>query len=131
SPDQSTCPNGYSPRVLGSFNPKNLRSFELGAKTRTRPRNPASLQNLAQRPARPAQGNGRVQVAAKRVLDLFPEVSTAQAIEFSHAARILLHGLPLKPQHYRAVRRALRQVGAIPVGRGGGMGRPIVWRLPD
>ena len=91
--------------------------------------NKRSLRNLAHRLPAPAKGNGRVQVAAKRVLSLAEEVSTADAIQFSHVRRILLAGLPLKPQHYRAVRRALRQIGAIPVGRGGGMGRPTLWRL--
>jgi len=89
------------------------------------------LRNLAQRPEKPALGNGRVQIAAKRLLGLMEEVSTAEVAQWSHARRLLLNGLALEPQHYRAVRRALRQVGAIPCGRGRGMGRPTVWRMGD
>src|SRR5262245_23600244 len=87
------------------------------------------LRNLRHRLPAPARGNGRVERAAKRVLDLFGEASTADVAAFSHAERILLHGQRLGSNHYETIRDAIRRTGAIPVGRGGGMGRPIRWRL--
>src|SRR5262249_48976861 len=44
------------------------------------------------------------------------------------ARKQLLHGGRLAPHDYRLARRALALI-AEPIGRGGGMGRPILWRL--
>lgn len=82
--------------------------------------------NLAQRLPKPAQGtaacNGPPSSSCPS-RDGYD--STGRRIEPCSA------GLRLGPQHYRAVRRALRHVGAEPVDRGGGRGRPTIWRLPE
>jgi hypothetical protein len=66
-----------------------------------------------------------------RLFDIASTVTTAEAAEWGYARQILLHGKRLRPADYEACRRALQQIGAIPVGRGNGRGRATVWRMPD
>ena len=65
-----------------------------------------------------------------RLFDTASTVTTAEAAEWGYARQILLLGRRLRPADYEACRRALMQIGAIPVGRNGGRGRPTVWRMP-
>jgi hypothetical protein len=55
-------------------------------------------------------------------------LSTADVVEVAFARKQLLHGRRLEPHDYRLARRALELI-AEPIGRGGGMGRPMLWRL--
>ena len=94
-------------------------------------RNIATQRNLAQRPVRPAAGNGRLQRAVRRALLVGDgEVTTAQVADWGYVRRLLVQSA-LEPQHYRHLRRALRQIGAVPIGRAGGRGRPTIWRFKD
>src|SRR5262245_55128173 len=93
--------------------------------------NSRRLRNLAHRPAKPAEGRGRCQTAVQRLLSLSDSVTTAEAGEWTHARRMLLHGQRLLPGHYRTIRDAIRRAGGKAVGRGAGRGRPTVWRMPD
>jgi hypothetical protein len=66
-----------------------------------------------------------------RLFDIARTVTTAEAAEWSYARQILLQGKRLRAADYEACRRALQQIGAQPIGRNGGRGRPMVWRMPD
>jgi hypothetical protein len=55
-------------------------------------------------------------------------LTTADVAELAFARKRLLHGRRLEPHDYRLARRALELI-ADPVGRGGGRGRPLLWRL--
>jgi hypothetical protein len=86
--------------------------------------------NLAHRPARPALNRGRVQVACRRaLLALGRAGSTSEVIAWT-CARKLLRGRRVGRHDYRAARRALDRI-ADRVGRGGGRGRPILWKVKD
>jgi hypothetical protein len=84
---------------------------------------------MSQRPPKPALGRGRLEVAARRV-PWIGDGTTTTAIAASYGyARKLHQGRGLTPRDYEAVRRALRSLGAVPVGRGGGRGRGLIWKL--
>jgi len=88
----------------------------------------ASIRNLARRLPKPAMGRGRLQRAARRAL--LAHGGTATTVEVAQWAyvRKVVRGERLDDDDRRHVRRALDQI-AERVGRAGGMGRPIIWRL--
>jgi hypothetical protein len=88
---------------------------------------PVWQRNLAQRLARPAFGNGRLQRLARRALIVLGEATTSQVMEWT-CCRKRLHGRRIECHDYRAARRALDRV-AVRVGRARSIGRPILWRL--
>src|SRR5262249_16618367 len=89
-----------------------------------------TLRNLRHRPAKPALRRGRIQKAAERLLrDIGPTATTREVAEWGYAREILICGKRLRPADYEACRRALRQIGALPVRRAAGRGRPWVWQL--
>src|SRR5262249_50083507 len=80
---------------------------------------------MSQRPPKPALGRGRLEVAARRV-PWIGDGTTTTAIAASYGyARKLHQGRGLTPRDYEAVRRALRSLGAVPVGRVEAPGRRI------
>ena len=84
--------------------------------------------NLTHRPAKPALGRGRLQVAARRALILGDGMATtAQIAEWAYVRKVV-RGESLDSYNYQRVRRVLAEI-AEPVGRAGGRGRPLVWRL--
>ena len=89
---------------------------------------PASRPKMPQRPAQPGLGRGKVQLAAKRAFVCGEVISTADVAQFAYCHKTLLHGRRLEPHDYRLARRALALI-ATPIGRGGGRGRPMQWRL--
>jgi hypothetical protein len=90
-----------------------------------------SLRKLPQRLPKPALNRGRLQRAARR-LQWIGDGTTTTAIAASYGYALKLHqGRGLTPRDYEAVRRALRQAGAVPIGRAGGRGRPTIWRFED
>jgi len=86
--------------------------------------------NLAQRLPKPALGRGRLQVAARRVLMLGGGTATTAEVAQRGDVRRLMGGGRIGPHQYRKIRRALAEI-ADPIGRAGGMGRPLIWRLKD
>jgi hypothetical protein len=79
----------------------------------------------------PGARRGRVQRAAKRAALLADErlISTTDVLAVAYARRKLLHGLPLRPHHYRLATRALELV-AVRIKRSPtGSGRAWLWRL--
>jgi hypothetical protein len=89
----------------------------------------ASRRKVPQRPAQPGLGRGRVQLAAHRSFVCGDDViSTADAAMFAYCRKYLMLGRRLEPHDYRLVRRALSLI-ATPIGRGGGRGRAMRWRL--
>jgi hypothetical protein len=86
----------------------------------------AKYPNLAHRPAAPAKDNGRLQRAARRALLVGNGfTTTAEAARWGYARR-----QRLGKHHYRHMRRALSGVADC-VGRAGGRGRPLLWKLRD
>jgi hypothetical protein len=88
-----------------------------------------NLRNLLRRPAKPALGNGRVQVGVERALIAHNggPITTSIAVEWAYALR-RYQGKPIKSQHLVYVRRALDRA-AVRVGRvwpGG-----VVWRAKE
>jgi glutathione S-transferase len=71
------------------------------------------------RPAKPALGRGRVQLAARRAFVCGDTISTADAAMFAYCRKTLVHGRRLAPHDYRLLRQALALI-AIPIGRGDG-----------
>ena len=55
-------------------------------------------------------------------------VATANVVAFAYARKTLLHGRRLEPHDYWHARRVLALI-AEPIGRGGGRGRPLLWKL--
>src|SRR5262245_22115295 len=89
----------------------------------------AYTRNLAHRLEKPAQGNGRIQKAALRALWAHEgTATTAQVAEWAYCRKLEIEKGRLTKSEYRHIRRALDGV-ADRVGRAGGMGRPILWRL--
>jgi hypothetical protein len=87
--------------------------------------------NLAHRPERPSLGRGRIQTAARRALWAHGgTATTAQVAEWAYARKLIMLRRRLGKSDYRHVRRALDQI-AERVGRGGGRGRPILWRAKN
>jgi hypothetical protein len=89
-----------------------------------------SLHNLTHRPAKAAKGNGRIQRAARRGFIGGGEITTADVTQIAYCRKVLLHGRRLEKHDYRLARAALRLI-ADPIGRAGGQGRPLLWRLKD
>ena len=87
------------------------------------------MRKLPQRLPQPALGRGRLQIAAERVLS-YGTTTTAIAASYGYALK-LHQRRALTPRDYEAVRRALRQAGAVPIGRAGGQGRPTIWAFED
>jgi hypothetical protein len=84
--------------------------------------------NLLRRPPKPALGNGRIQKQAKVALWIADgEISTRDAMAWTHAKKVLLGIGRITDCDYELCRRALAAV-ADPVGRAGGRGRPTIWR---
>src|SRR5215469_9507746 len=91
----------------------------------------SALTNIAQRrPPKPSQGRGRIQRMAQRLFILGATITTRQVAEWAYVEPLLLCGKRLQPHDYRHCRRALRQLGATPIGRGGGRGRAMRWARP-
>jgi hypothetical protein len=67
--------------------------------------------------------NGRVKVAARRLFLLSDTISTGDLRAFAYCRRPRVG-----PGYYAWLRRVLRGI-AVPIGRGGGRGRPTLWRL--
>jgi hypothetical protein len=88
-----------------------------------------SLRNLRLRPAKPALNNGRVQRAARRALWALHEASTSEIMEWTHGLK-LHRGERLMNWDRESARRALKQIGALEIGRAKTIGRPWRWRLP-
>jgi hypothetical protein len=87
--------------------------------------NPKTLQNLHKRPAKPALGNGRLQVQCRRAFTAFEGViSTGDAYQWSYPRHERRNAA-----YYGGIWRALRQIGAVRIGRANTMGRPWLWRL--
>jgi hypothetical protein len=87
-----------------------------------------NFRNLAQRPAKPAQGRGRIQAAARRALRAHGgKATTAEVLQWAYVRKLAMHKRRIESSDYRHVRRALDQI-AKRVERGGGRGRPILWR---
>jgi hypothetical protein len=76
-----------------------------------------NARNLAQRPAKPALGRGRLQRAARRAFLAGNLITTGDVAEVAFVRRLLLlHGRKLRPYHYRRIRRVLAAI-AEPVRR--------------
>jgi hypothetical protein len=103
--------------------------MDLGLDTRrSASRKSASRRNLRKKPAKPALGRGRLQRQCRRAfLAEGEELTTTTILDWAYCRR---RGSPLPLGLYWALHRALRQIGAVPIGRAGTLGRPIVWRLP-
>ena len=88
--------------------------------------------NLAKRPGKPAQNRGRIQRQIRVAFVMLGKstLTTAELAEFTHSHLALL-GEKLSPDHYRHIHRACWQIGAVPVGRACGRGRPMIWRWKD
>jgi len=82
----------------------------------------------AHRPAKSALNRGRLQKAARRVLRaLDGQATTRDVVEWGYCRKVA-RGERIAKSNYRLVRKALERV-ADRVGRGGGRGRPLLWRL--
>ena len=103
--------------------------MDFGLDTRrSASRKSAKLRNVRKRPAKPALGRGRLQRLARRAfLAEGEELSTTAVLNWAYARR---RGSPLPLGLYWALHRALRQIGAMPIGRAATIGRPLIWRLP-
>jgi hypothetical protein len=86
-----------------------------------------NLRNLLRRPAKPALGNGRVQVGVERALIAHNggPITTSIAVEWAYALR-RYQGKPIKSQHLVYVRRALDRVADRLL-----QGRPVVALTAD
>jgi hypothetical protein len=79
--------------------------------------------NLSKGPAKPALGNGRLQVQCRRALAAFDGlVSTGDCYNWCYPRHDRRQASP-----YWRIWRALRQIGAVRVGRAKTMGRPWLW----
>jgi hypothetical protein len=88
--------------------------------------------NLEFRPAKPALGRGRVQLGVKRAFLATGKrvLSTAELLQWTHPRPIRVRRRNPRNNQRRSVRRVL-DCCAIRVGRGEGIGRPILWKLKD
>jgi hypothetical protein len=75
----------------------------------------------------PAKGNGKIERACQRCLTLLGEATTSVAVNWCYRAL----GWSELTRHWqrRAVRRAMRCIGAIAIRRAKARGCPIVWGL--
>ena len=88
---------------------------------------PELHRNLSKRLAKPALGNGRLQVQCRRALTAFDGlVSTGDCYNWCYPRHDRREASP-----YWRIWRALRQIGAVRVGRARTIGRPWLWRMPD
>jgi hypothetical protein len=78
---------------------------------------------IPQRLPQPGLNRGRLQVAARRLFLLSDVIATSDVTAAGYARK-----RRPTPRDYEAARRALARY-AVPIGRGGGMGRPILWRV--
>jgi len=76
------------------------------------------LRNLSRRPPTPSKGRGPVQMACN--LWAFGTASTSEIIDWAYVRQLLLAGLPRRQGFNRAVRRALKSIGAVRMGRARG-----------
>src|SRR5262245_34285921 len=90
---------------------------------------PSWRRNLAKRLPRPAYRNGKIQRACRRAMGARETATTSELVRIAYVRRVLLHGKPLRPDQYRHVHRAMEQIGAVRIRRGGGRGRPWIWAL--
>jgi hypothetical protein len=83
----------------------------LAAERANGPTKMPNLRNLLRRPAKPALGNGRIQVGVERALIAHNggPITTSIAVEWAYALR-RYQGKPIKSQHLVYVRRALDRV---------------------
>jgi hypothetical protein len=98
--------------------------------TATTPPTPAvksvRYRNLRKRSAKPALGRGRLQRMARRAfIAEGEELTTTQIADWAYCRR---RGSPLPLGLYWSLHRALRQIGAVPIGRAGSAGKPTIWR---
>jgi hypothetical protein len=112
---------------LASIDGKTVKAL-CAPHTRTARQIASALRNLPQRPAKPALNNGRVQRAARRAFYVGEIVSTADVVQIAFVRKLLLHGRRAEPHDYLLARRALELI-AVRIGRAGGRGRPVQWRL--
>jgi len=91
---------------------------------------PTWCRSFALRPERPAANNGRVQKACRRALIAYDgQCSTSDALEFAYALR-LHRGDRRRNEFPRAVRLAMRAIGAKRLKRSKtGRGRPWIWGM--
>jgi hypothetical protein len=103
--------------------------MKIGQRRKRRNPNRRFQRNLDRRLARPAFRNGKIQKMCKRAMDGLIEADTRAIMSWTH---VEMHhrGDRFRDHHYRDVRRALRSMGYVPIGRAGGRGRPLIWRLP-
>ena len=94
--------------------------------------NTRKLRNLSRRPAKPALGRGRIQMAVRRAFIMLgaSELTTSEILSFSHALR-LHQGRKIDTNTYRQVHRRLSEMGAVRIGRAATIGRPWRWRFKD
>ncbi len=86
--------------------------------------------NLRKRPRAPAKGRGRVQRAIRRafVASGAEALSSSAIYDWAHVRRRLGRRKSMPFGIYSRTLRTLRTM-CICVGRGAGIGRPILWRL--
>jgi len=90
-----------------------------------------NLANLLRRPAKPAKGRGRIQLAAQRVLWLFGTATTSDVINYAYAHRLVILGERRRNTLNVCSRRAMKSIGAVKVRRlKASRGCPWVWKLP-
>jgi lysozyme family protein len=105
-----------SDRKLKSLPPDPFRHQDSAIAPREHA-NPSNrrLRNLAKRPARPAYRNGRVQRMVERAIEALRLANTVEIMKWAYVER-LHRGEGFERHHYRAALRALRQMGAVPIG---------------
>jgi hypothetical protein len=106
------------------------KSASDGQRRKRRNPNPRFQRNLLRRLERPAYRNGKIQKMCERAMSGLIEADTRQIACWVYC-EIAHRGDRFQDHHYYAVRRAMRSMGYVPVGRGGGQGRAIVWRSGD
>ena len=88
--------------------------------------------NLRRRPPTPAKARGSIQRAIRRgfVASGAEALTSAQIYDWTHSRRRQSRRKKLPFGVYSRTLRTLRAM-CDPVGRGSGVGRPILWRLRD
>ena len=88
--------------------------------------------NLRRRPPTPAEARGSIQRAIRRgfVASGAEALTSAQIYNWAYVRRRMGRCKTLPAGVYSRALRTLRAM-CDPVGRGGGVGRPILWRLRD
>jgi hypothetical protein len=113
------CPQGYTMTAQPSPPRKStwLSAASPSAYEMLHPR------KMPQRLPQPGLNHGRLQTVTRRLFLLSDVVTTAMVVAAGYARK-----RRPTPRDYEAARRALARY-ADPIGRGGGRGRPILWRL--